>query len=216
MFPMPSLTDFDTMNDERKEWLSRTPDEVLSKKLGWVAWVLTAVVLVLVGLMRRPDLRIPLPEGWSFAFLPPVHAVINTLVSIALVIAIVAVKQGKIGLHRNAIFAAMALSVGFLLCYVAYHFTNAEVLYGDSNADGVLDAAERAAVGGARTAYLVLLISHIVLAGVSLPAILFTFIAGWTNRFAAHRRLSKWVFPMWLYVAVTGPICYLMLRPYYA
>jgi putative membrane protein len=55
-----------------------------------------------------------------------------------------------------------------------------------------------------------------VLAGVSLPAILFTFIAGWTNRFAAHRRLSKWVFPMWLYVAVTGPICYLMLRPYYA
>jgi putative membrane protein len=99
---------------------------------------------------------------------------------------------------------------------VAYHFTNAEVLYGDSNADGVLDAAERAAVGGARTAYLVLLISHIVLAGVSLPAILFTFIAGWTNRFAAHRRLSKWVFPMWLYVAVTGPICYLMLRPYYA
>jgi putative membrane protein len=145
-----------------------------------------------------------------------VHAVINTLVSIALVIAIVAVKQGKIGLHRNAIFAAMGLSVGFLLCYVAYHFTNAEVLYGDSNADGVLDAAERAAVGGARTAYLVLLISHIVLAGVSLPAILFTFIAGWTNRFAAHRRLSKWVFPMWLYVAVTGPICYLMLRPYYA
>lgn len=208
-------THHDTMNDERKEWLSRTPDEVLSKKLGRVAWILTAVVLILVGLMRRPDLRIPLPEGWSFAFLPPVHAVINTLVSIALVVAILAVKQGRIALHRNAIFAAMGLSVGFLLCYVAYHFTNAEVLYGDANGDGVLDAAERATVGGARTAYLVLLISHIVLAGVSLPAILFTFIAGWTHRFAAHRRLAKWVFPMWLYVAVTGPICYLMLKPYY-
>lgn len=204
------------MNDERKEWLSRTPDEVLSKKLGRISWLLTAVVLVLVGLMRRPELRIPLPEGWSFAFLPPVHAVINTLVSIALVVAIVAVKQGKIALHRNAIVAAMGLSVGFLLCYVAYHFTNTEVLYGDANHDGLLDAAERAAVGGARTTYLVLLISHIVLAGVSLPAILFTFIAGWTNRFAAHRRLAKWVFPMWLYVAVSGPICYLMLRPYYA
>ncbi len=204
------------MNDERKQWLSRSPDEVLSKKLGRISWILTAAVLVLVGLMRRPELRIPLPEGWSFAFLPPVHAVINTLVTIALVVAIVAVKQGKIGLHRNAIFAAMVLSVGFLLCYVAYHFTNTEVLYGDANHDGLLDAAERAAVGGARTAYLVLLISHIVLAGVSLPAILFTFIAGWTNRFAAHRRLAKWVFPMWLYVAVTGPICYLMLRPYYA
>ena len=203
------------MNDERKEWLSRSPDEALSKKLGIVAWILTAVVLVLVGLMRRPELRIPLPDGWSFEFLPPVHAVINTLVSIALVVAIVAVKQSKIGLHKKAIIAAMGLSVAFLLCYVAYHFTNMEVLFGDANGDGALDAAERAAVGGRRTAYLLLLVSHIVLAGISLPCILFTFIAAWTNRFAAHRRLAKWVFPMWLYVAVTGPICYLMLKPYY-
>ncbi len=189
-------------NDERKEWLSRSPDEALSKKLGIVAWILTAVVLVLVGLMRRPELRIPLPEGWSFNFLPPVHAAINTLVSIALVIAIIAVKQGKIGLHRQAIFAAMGLSVAFLLCYVAYHFTTEETRY--------------AGTGAMRSVYFFLLITHIVLAGVSLPAILFTFIAGSTNRFAAHRRLAKWVFPMWLYVAVTGPICYLMLRPYYA
>jgi putative membrane protein len=204
------------MNDERKEWLSRSPDEALSKKLGIVAWILTAVVLVLVGMMRRPELRIPLPEGWSFSFLPPVHAVLNSLVTAALIIAIVAVKRGRIVLHRQAILVAMGFSVAFLLCYVAYHFTNMEVLFGDSNGDGVVDAAERAAVGGSRTAYLVLLISHIVLAGISLPCILFTFIAGWTNRFAAHRRLAKWVFPMWLYVAVTGPICYLMLRPYYA
>ena len=66
-----------------------------------------------------------------------------------------------------------------------------------------------------RGVYFFLLITHISLAGISLPFILFTFIAGWTNRFAAHRRLAKWVFPLWLYVAVTGPICYLMLKPYY-
>jgi putative membrane protein len=203
------------MSDERKEWLSRPPQEALSGKLKLVAWVLTGAVLVLVGLMRRPELRIPLPEGWSFAFLPPVHAALNTGVSIALVLALVAVKQGRIALHRNAIYAAMGLSVAFLLCYVAYHFTNTEVLFGDSNKDGLLDEAERATVGGARAGYLLLLVSHIVLAGVSLPCILLTFIAGFTNRFAAHRRLAKWVFPMWLYVAVTGPICYLMLRPYY-
>ena len=190
------------MNDERKEWLSRSPDEALSKKLGIIAWVLTAVVLVLVGLMRRPELRIALPNGWSFAFLPPVHAVLNSLVAIALVVAVVAVKQGKIALHQKAIFAAMGLSVAFLLCYVAYHFTTEETRY--------------AGTGAMRSVYFFLLITHVVLAGVSLPAILFTFIAGWTNRFAAHRRLSKWVFPMWLYVAVTGSICYLMLRPYYA
>lgn len=189
------------MNDERKEWLSRAPQEALSKKLGVVTWILTAVVLVLVGLMRRPELRIPLPEGFSFSFLPPVHAVINTLVSIALVVAIIAVKQGKIRLHKNAIMAAMGLSVLFLLCYVAYHFTTEETRYAG---EGVM-----------RGVYFFFLITHIVLAGVSLPAILFTFIAGWTNRFAAHRRLAKWVFPVWLYVAITGPICYLMLRPYY-
>jgi putative membrane protein len=203
------------MNDERKEWLSRPPQEALSKKLGAVAWGLTAAVLVLVGLMRRPELRIPLPEGWSFDFLPPVHALLNSLVTVALVVAIVAVKRGRIALHRQAILAAMGFSVVFLLCYVAYHFTNLEVPFGDANGDGVLDAAERAAVGGTRTVYLLLLISHIVLAGLSLPCILFTFIAGWTHRFAAHRRLARWVFPMWLYVAVTGPICYLMLKPYY-
>lgn len=189
------------MQDERRAWLSRAPQEALSKKLTLVAWILTGAVLILVGLMRRPELRIPLPDGLSFTFLPPVHAALNTLVSIALVVAIVAVKRGNITLHRNAIYGAMGLSIAFLLCYVAYHFTTEETRYGGT---GLL-----------RGIYFFLLITHIVLAGVSLPCILITFIAGFTNRFAAHRRLARWVFPLWLYVAVTGPVCYLMLRPYY-
>jgi putative membrane protein len=187
------------MTNEKTEWLSRVPREDLSKKLGIVAWVLTAVVLGLVGLMRT--VRIPLPEGMSFAFLPPVHAVLNSLVAVALVVAIVAIKRGKVRLHRSAIFAAMGFSIAFLLCYVAYHFTTEETRYGGT--------------GAMKGVYFFLLITHIVLAGVSLPFILFTFISGWTNRFAAHRRLAKWVFPMWFYVAVTGPVCYLMLKPYY-
>ncbi len=187
------------MTPEYKGWLARPPQEALSKKLGVIAWILSAAVLGLVVLMRGP--KIPLPEGWSMAFLPPVHAVLNSHVAICLVLALIAVKQGKIALHRNFIFAAMGFSVAFLLCYVAYHFTTVETKFGGT--------------GTIKTLYLLLLISHIVLAGVSLPFILFTFISGWTNRFAAHRRLAKWVFPMWLYVAVTGPICYLMLKPYY-
>lgn len=188
------------MTPEHKEWLSRPPREELSKKLGVTAWILTGAVLILVVMMRSPY-KIPLPEGWSMSFLPPVHAVLNTLVSFALIGALVAVKAGKIALHRNFILVAMGLSIGFLLCYVAYHFTTVETKYGGQ--------------GWMRTAYFFLLITHIVLAGVSLPAILFTFISGWTNRFAKHRKLAKWVFPVWLYVAVTGPICYLMLKPYY-
>lgn len=187
------------MENERLQWLSRAPDEALSKKLGIVAWVLTAAVLGLVALMRST--KIPLPEGWSFSFLPPVHALLNSLVAISLVGALFAVKQGKITLHRNLILVAMGLSVLFLFCYVAYHFTTPETRY--------------PAGAPLRGLYLILLITHITLAAVSLPFILFTFIAGWTNRFTAHRRLARWVFPLWLYVAITGPICYWMLKPYY-
>jgi putative membrane protein len=189
------------MTDERKQWLARPPQEALSKKLGVAAWIVTALVLILVGVMRGPY-KIPLPEGWSMAFLPPVHAAINTLVTACLIAALVSIKKGRVSAHRNFMLAAMGLSVVFLLCYVAYHFTTVETRYGG---EGVM-----------RTVYFLLLITHIVLAGVSLPAILFTFIAAWTNRFAAHRRLARWVYPMWLYVAITGPVCYWMLRPYYS
>jgi putative membrane protein len=187
-------------SEERKEWLQKQPDEALAKKLGVAAWIVTALVLLLVGMMRSPY-KIPLPEGWSMAFLPPIHAAINTLVSLCLVGAVITVKQGKINAHRNFILAAMALSTLFLLGYVAYHFTTVETRYGG---DGVM-----------RAVYFILLITHIIAAGVSLPLILLTFINAWTNRFDAHRRMARWVFPIWLYVAVTGPICYLMLRPYY-
>lgn len=201
------------MSDDRASWLSRAPREDLSRKLGVAAWIVTGAVLVLVGLMRR--IKIPLPDGVSLSFLPPFHAGVNALAAVVLVIALIAVLKGRIALHRKMIMVAMGLSVLFLLSYVAYHFTGSEVKFGDANHDGIVDAGELAAVGSARVFYLVLLISHIVLAGVSLPFILFTFIAGLTNRFAAHRRLAKWVFPVWLYVAITGPVCYWMLRPFY-
>ena len=201
------------MSEERKAWLSRQPREELAKKLGIVAWILTASILGLVGLMRQ--VKIALPEGVSLSFLPPFHAAVNAAAAVVLVIALIAVLKGRIALHRRMILTAMVLSVLFLLSYVAYHFTSNEVKYGDLNLDGIVDAAERASAGGMRTVYLLLLSSHIILAAVSLPFILFTFIAGWTNRFSAHKRLARWVFPLWLYVAVTGPVCYLMLRPYY-
>ena len=201
------------MNDERTQWLRREPNTRLSAKLHIAAWILTAAVLALVGLMRR--VKIPLPEGVTLYFLPPFHAAVNAAAAVVLIIALVAVLKGRINLHRRMILTAMGLSVLFLLSYVAYHFTHQEVKFGDADLNGVVDAAELAQVGYMRAIYLVLLISHIVLAAVSLPFILFTFIAGWTNRFQAHRRLARWVFPIWLYVAITGPICYWMLRPYY-
>lgn len=185
--------------DERAQWLARPANEALYRKLKAVSWVLSSLVLILVVLMQK--IRIPLPEGWSTMALPPFHASVNALVALLLVVSLAAIKLGRVRLHRATMMAAMGFSVVFLLSYVAYHMTNDPTPYGG--------------VGPARTVYFVLLISHIVLAAVSLPFILFTFIAAWTNRFEVHRRLARWVFPMWLYVAATGPICYWMLRPYY-
>lgn len=189
-----------TPSTDREQWLSKQPNDKLSKTLKLATWIITSLVLILVVLMRSPY-KIPLPEGWSMSFLPPVHAVLNSLVALALVGAVLAVKAGKIPLHRLFIFIAMALSALFLFCYVAYHFTTVETKYGGD--------------GWQRVAYFILLISHIVLAGVSLPMILLAFTSGFTHHFQSHRKLAKWVFPIWLYVAVTGPICYLMLRSYY-
>jgi putative membrane protein len=184
-----------------KKYLQREPKLGLSRTLKITAWLLTAVVLVLVGMMRRPELKIALPDGISFGFLPPIHAALNSIVAIALVVAVMAIKNKNVKLHTRAISVAMVSSVLFLLCYVAYHFTTDEVRYGG--------------VGIMRSVYFTFLISHIVLAAVSLPFILFTWINGLTNQFAKHKKLARWVFPMWLYVAVTGPICYLLLKPYY-
>lgn len=185
----------------------------IARRLNTFAWIFTAIVLLLVGAMRR--VKIPLPEGWDVSFLPPFHACVNALTAVVLLLALYFIKQKNIVAHRRTIYVAMSLSVLFLLSYVAYHFTTPETIYGDVDGNGRLDDGELAAVGSARTAYLILLLSHIVLAAVSLPLILFTFIRGFTDQVERHRRMARWVFPLWLYVAVTGPVCYWMLRPFY-
>ncbi len=204
-----------TPADERSEWLSREPNLKLSKKLKILTWILTGVVFIIVALMHAPNLQIPLPEGVSLDFLPRVHAVINTIVAFLLVAAIVAVKRGQILRHRQLMLAAMGFSVLFLLGYVAYHFTTPETRFGDADHNGTVSLEELQEVRTSRPLYIVLLITHIVAAGISLPLVLLTFVSAWSNRFEAHRIMARWVFPLWLYVAITGPICYLMLKPYY-
>ena len=185
----------------------------LEKKLNVAAWIITGVVLLLVGLMRR--VKIPLPEGWDFSFLPPFHASVNALTAVVLIAALYFIKQKNVEAHKKAVYVAIGLSVLFLLSYVAYHFTTPETIFGDANRDGTVDAEELLTIGSTRTIYLILLISHIVLAGLILPFILFTFIRAYTGQFEKHRKMAKWVWPIWFYVAITGPICYYMLMPYY-
>lgn len=188
-----------------------SPALALEAKLNKLAWALSGVVLLLVGVMRR----VKIPSPVDFGFLPPIHATLNAVTALLLVGALVAIKRRRVDLHRNLIGASLGASTLFLLSYVAYHFTKTEVLFGDADHDGVLSAAERLAVAGVRPLYLVLLASHIVLAAAVLPFVLMTFTRAYTKQFARHKAMARWVFPLWLYVAVTGPACYLMLRPYY-
>ena len=200
------------MND-LKIYLQRAQNLALAKKLTFLVWIITVVWLLLVGLMRQ--VKLGLPEGVTLHFLPPFHAFLNTAAAFSLIMAIVSIKKKFVINHQRWIYLAMGCSLLFLLSYVAYHFTTAETLFGDLNKDKVLSIEELEIVGKTRYVYLIILLSHIILAAISLPFILLTFVYGYTNQFVKHRKLAKKIFPVWLYVAVTGPIVYLMLKPYY-
>ena len=181
-------------------YLGKPSNEALAQKLMKVVWVLTVVVLGLVVAMRR--IKLPLPEGVDLGFLPAVNAGLNTGVAVLLIVGLVAVLKGRITLHRIAMTLAVVLSVAFLLCYVGYHITTGETSYGGE--------------GWMRTVYYIVLATHVILAAVSFPFILMTLVFAWTNQFGKHRRLSRRIYPIWLYVAVTGPVVYWMLKPYYS
>jgi putative membrane protein len=181
------------------------------RALKIATYVVSAAVLVLVFVMREIKLNI----DWDVSFLPAVNAILNSLTAVALLASLYFVKQRQYLRHRNANVVALALSVVFLLCYVAYHFTTQEVKFGDVDHDGMISAAEAAAVAGSRTVYLIVLISHITLAGILLPFILLTTVRALTGKWVLHRRMARYVWPLWFYVAITGPAVYLMLRPYY-
>jgi putative membrane protein len=187
-------------------------NKALERKMNIAAYIISAVVLLLVGAMRRlPKLDL----GIDFSFLPPVHALLNGAAAVLLIAALYFIKNKNMQAHRNMIYGALACSALFLVCYVLYHSTTSEIIYGDINHSGSLDDIERAAVAGTRPWYLVLLLTHIVLAGGILPFILLTFNRAFTAQYDRHKKMARWVYPLWLYVAVTGPLCYLMLKPYY-
>lgn len=177
--------------------MSNIENRDLEKRLNVWAYIVSAVVLLLVGLMRRVKIDL----GVDFSFLPPLHASMNAICAIFLVAALYFIKNGQVENHRKCIYAALVCSALFLVSYVLYHFTTPETRFGG--------------VGTIRTIYFILLITHVILAAAILPFILLTFTRAYTNQFERHKKMARWVFPLWLYVAISGPICYLMLKPYY-
>jgi putative membrane protein len=135
-------------------------------------------------------------------FLPPIYASINGLTAIVLIIAVIMIKKGNRKAHERLMKFAITLSVLFLVMYVAYHMTSDSTPYGGE--------------GAIRYLYFFILISHILLSIGVIPLVLITYVRALAERFDRHKKIAKITFPIWLYVAITGVIVYLMIAPYYA
>ena len=171
-------------------------NSVLAKKLNVYATIVSVVVLLLVATMRQ----IPrLDLGIDFSFLPAVYSFTNLLAAVFLILAFNFIRQKKIEQHRKMIYVALTMSTLFLLMYVLYHITSPEIKY--------------CGEGAIRPVYFLLLITHVTLAAVSFPFILFTFIRGYTMQVERHKKMARWVYWVWLYVSISGPVVYLMIRP---
>ena len=155
-------------------------------------------------------------EGVNLNFLPKFYATINGVTAIFLVFALIAIKRKNMPLHRRYIRLSLLLSIVFLVCYVAYHMTSGEgTKYGDLNHDNMVDSTEKIATASTLIMYYFILFSHILLSVVIVPIVLFTYLFAWQGDFVKHKKWTRFAWPIWFYVAVTGVIVYWMISPYY-
>lgn len=184
------------------------------KQIKKVIIFISVVVPLLVGLLIVLPYKFSLPREVVYV-LPIANAVINTLTSILLILALVFVKQGKFTLHKQTMLAAVGLGALFLVFYVLYHASAPSTKFGDANGDMVVDAVEKAAVSASSGFYYLILISHIVLAAIVLPFVLLAVYFGLSGKLPKHKKIVRWAYPIWLYVSVTGVVVYLMISPFY-
>lgn len=170
------------------------------KYKNWII-ILSVVIPVVVAILFGVNLRKLGYDVQPLSFLPPIYAAVNGLTAILLFAAVAAIKKGNVKLHERLIKLCIACSVAFLGMYVAYHMTSDSTPYGG---EGVL-----------RYVYFFILISHILLSIIIIPFVLVTFVRGIAGAYERHKKLARITYPMWMYVAVTGVIVYLMISPYY-
>lgn len=166
--------------------------EPYNKLIIAVSIIIPLVIAALFGV------KVP---GYDLSFLPPIYATINGITAVLLVTAVIAIKRKNRVVHERLIKTCVLLSSTFLVLYVLYHMTSDSTPYGGA--------------GAVRYVYFFILITHILLSVGVIPMVLFTYLRAWRGDFSRHRAIAKYTFPLWLYVAVTGVIVYLMISPYY-
>lgn len=169
--------------------------ESVAKRLITIVSIAVPVVVALLFGVRLPGVE-------PLSFLPPIYAGINALTALLLLVALWAIKTKNVQLHERVMKVCIALSLSFLVMYVAYHMTSDSTPYGGQ---GVI-----------RIVYFTLLVSHILLSIIIIPLVLHTYLRAYLKQYQSHRKLARITFPIWLYVAITGVVVYLMISPYYA
>lgn len=172
-------------------------DERINKKYTTWIWILSIAIPVVVALL----FSVKIPGVERLGFLPPIYASVNALTAVLLVVAVIQIKKGNRKTHEKLMKLCILLSAMFLVMYVAYHMTSDSTPYGG---EGIW-----------RYIYFVILISHIFLSIGVIPFVLITYVRALTGNFQKHKKIAKFTFPIWLYVAVTGVIVYVMISPYY-
>lgn len=172
-------------------------EKTLEKKYKRLITALSILIPVVVAIL----FGVKIPNVEPLSFLPPIYASINGLTAILLTIAVIAIKNGNRILHERLIKLCMVCSILFLGMYVAYHMTSDSTSYGGE--------------GWMRTVYFIILISHIILSIVIIPIVLVTYARAALGNFPMHKKIARYAFPLWLYVAVSGVVVYLMISPYY-
>ena len=162
-------------------------------------WIFSAIVFTAVVVLNR--VQLPAPEGLDVHVFARVNAVLNSLVSGLLLVGLFTAKAGNWDAHRKTMMSAMVLSVLFLVSYILHHLFAGDTPFGGT--------------GTIRVVYYLILITHIILAGLSLPFILFTAYRALKAEYPQHRKLAKRVWPVWFYVSVTGVVVYFLISPYY-
>jgi len=166
------------------------------KKYNKLIVVLSVAIPVVVAILFgvKIDLEIPV-------FLPPIYATINAVTALVLVLAFIAIQNKKVKTHERLIKVAIGLSVFFLIMYVVYHMTSESTKFGGE--------------GLVKYLYYFILLTHILLSIAVIPFVLITYVRAITNNIEKHKKIAKITFPLWLYVAVTGVVVYIMIAPYY-
>jgi putative membrane protein len=176
-------------------------NNALEKRFNKFIIIVSILIPVVVAILFSVKLK---DFGYNvepLSFLPPIYATINGITAVVLVAGVLAIKNGKRLLHERLMTTAITLSVAFLVMYVAYHMTTDSTKFGGE--------------GSIKMVYFFVLISHIILSIAVIPLVLITYVRALAERFDRHKKIAKITFPIWLYVAVTGVVVYLMISPYY-